>query len=122
MKTHPPRLRAASECGDFEKQARRYMFSSFLLWYISKHDMYGYELIKKIEQEEGFPALTASRLYPVLKGMMRRGLISRKTQMQGNRAKKVYTITAAGRAALADTKKYVAGKPLRRQFLRELVE
>lgn len=106
---------------DFEKQARKYMFTTFLLWYISKRSMHGYELIKKIEEEEGFPALTASRLYPVLKGMMRKGLISQTTSMHGKRAKKVYHITPAGRAAFAETKKYIAGKPLRRQFLRELV-
>ncbi len=105
---------------DFEMQARRYMFSSFLLWYISKHRMYGYELIKKIEEEEGFPALTASRLYPVLNGMARKGLIAQKTEMHGNRAKKVYRITPSGRSALAETKRYIASKPLRRRFLREL--
>ena len=122
MRTHRGSTGAAKACEDFENQARRYMFSSFLLWYISKHRMYGSELIKKIEEEEGFPALTASRLYPALKRMMREGLITRRTQMQGNREKKVYTITPAGRSALAETKRYVAGKPLRRQFLRELVE
>ncbi len=105
---------------DFEKQTRRYMFSSFLLWYISKRRMYGYELIKKIEDEEGFPALTASRLYPALKGMVRKGLISQTTEMQGRRAKKVYRITHAGRSALAETKRYIASKPLRRRFLREM--
>ncbi len=113
-KSKPPRE-------DFEKQARRYMFSSFLLWYISKHDMHGYELIKKIDKEEGFPALTASRLYPVLKSMARKGLIARKTQMHGNRAKKIYHITQSGKTALAETKRYIASKPLRRQFLKEMI-
>ncbi len=121
MKTHQKNPHLLSTKEDFEKQARRYMFSSFLLWYISKRRMHGYELIKKIEEEEGFQALTASRLYPVLKGMVRKGLIAQTTMMHGNRKKKVYHITPAGRAAFADVKKYIAGKPLRRQFLRELV-
>jgi DNA-binding PadR family transcriptional regulator len=106
---------------DFEKQMMRHMFSVFLLWYISKRRTHGYELIKKLEAEEGYRALTASQIYPMLKEMTHKGLIAQQREMQGKRAKKVYHITEAGRESLAEAKRHMVKKPLRRQFLKEMI-
>ncbi|MEW6721903.1 MAG: PadR family transcriptional regulator [Candidatus Micrarchaeota archaeon] len=111
----------ASSVAEFQKQTMRHMFSAFLLWYISKHRAHGYELIKRLEEEEGARVITASHLYPILKNMTRQGLIAQKREMRGRRARKVYHITPKGREALRGAKKCLHGKPLRRQFLRELV-
>jgi DNA-binding PadR family transcriptional regulator len=106
----------------FEKKAMRHMFSTFLLWYISKHKTHGYELIKRLDEEERFHVITASQLYPMLKSLLKQGLISQKKEMQGKRARKVYDITGAGRAILAQAKKCMCESPLKRQFLREMVQ
>ena len=107
---------------DFEKHMMRHMFSTFLLWFISKKQIHGYQMIKQLEEEEGFKIITASQLYPILKDLMKQGLIAQKKEMQGQRARKVYTITEKGKAALFDAKKCMCEKPLKRAFLREMVE
>lgn len=105
----------------FEKMALRYMFSTFLLWYISKNRTYGYELIKRLDAEEKFRVVSASQMYPMLKSLTKQGLVSVEREMQGRRARKVYRITAAGRAALAKAKKCICVSPLKREFLKEMV-
>ncbi|HID73191.1 TPA: PadR family transcriptional regulator [Candidatus Micrarchaeota archaeon] len=102
-----------------EKRIVRHMFRTFVLWLISKEETHGYELIKKIQEDGGFPA-TANRLYPVLAELREKGLVTQKTEMHGKRAKKIYSITANGKVALEDARKHVAMCPLRRQFLQEM--
>ncbi len=104
----------------FERHIVRHMFPTFLLWYISKHKAHGYGLIKQLESEEGFRVVTASQIYPVLKSLMKRGLISQELAMQGRRARKVYRITRKGAAALAQARECMCRSPLRREFLREM--
>ncbi|MFH0885109.1 MAG: PadR family transcriptional regulator [Candidatus Micrarchaeota archaeon] len=116
---------AFSDAGNrraFEKRVMRHMFSTFLLWYISKHRTHGYELIKRLDEEEKFHVITASQLYPMLNSLLKQGLISQERVMQGKRVRKVYNITGAGRAALAQAKKCMCESPLKRQFLREMVK
>jgi PadR family transcriptional regulator PadR len=105
----------------FEKLAMRHMFSTFLLWYISKGRMYGYELIKRLEDEEGLRVTTASQMYPMLKFLSKQGLVSQEKEMQGRRARKVYQITPKGRALLQEAKKCMHQNPLKLEFLREMV-
>jgi DNA-binding PadR family transcriptional regulator len=105
----------------FDKRMMRHMFSTFLLWYISRNRTHGYELIKRLEKEEKFKVIGASQLYPMLKALMRQGLISQKREMQGKRARKVYHITQKGREALQAAKRCMCQSPLKRQFLREMV-
>lgn len=106
---------------DFEKQMLKHMFSTFLLWYISKHKTYGYELMKKLEGEEGFRITGPGQLYPLLKEMTRNGLISQRRELQGRRARKMYSITADGKDALREAKRCMRENPLKRQFLLEMV-
>jgi len=105
----------------FERMAMRHMFSTFLLWYISRGRMHGYELIKRLEQEEGFRVTTASQLYPMLKSLSKQGLVAQEKEMHGKRARKVYRITQKGRAQLQEAKKCMRMSPLKLEFLREMV-
>ena len=105
----------------FERMALRHMFSTFLLWYISRGRMHGYELIKRLEEEEGFRVITASQLYPMLKSLSKQGLVTQEREMQGRRARKVYRITQKGRVRLQEAKKCMRASPMKLEFLREMV-
>lgn len=121
MKISHGRLPAAGMRREFERQVMRHFFSVFLLWYLSKHESHGYGLIKTLKEEEGFGVITASQLYPALKEMTRQGLISQKKVLHGKRARKVYRITGTGREELARVRRRMQEKPLKRQFLKEMV-
>jgi DNA-binding PadR family transcriptional regulator len=91
----------------------------FLLWFMGRRDMHGYEIIKKL-RVEGFTVATPSRVYPILAGMKARGLISQKEMKQGRRVKKVYTLTQKGRQFIKTGKKaYFSG--IMAEFLREML-
>jgi PadR family transcriptional regulator, regulatory protein PadR len=104
-----------------ERLMLRHMFSVFLLWYISKHKAYGYELIKRFDTEKGFRLTTASQLYPMLKGLLRQGLLTQEREMQGRRVRKLYRVTAEGKRALAEAKRCMRQNPLKLEFLREMI-
>jgi DNA-binding PadR family transcriptional regulator len=107
---------------EFEKQMMRHMLSTFLLWFISKKPTHGYEIIKSLEGEEGFRVMTASQLYPLLKELTKAGLIFQQKEMQGKRARKTYHVTEKGLEALRAARKMMQQKPLKRQFLKEMVQ
>ena len=97
---------------------RMYMF---LLWLISKHEMHGYEILKTLKNDPGAPnaqVISASRLYPMLNGMLAAGLISQKEKKTGRRVRKAYIVTAKGRAMLKQGKKMFTG--LVGRFVREM--
>jgi PadR family transcriptional regulator, regulatory protein PadR len=118
MLIHPPSAKTRKE---FEKLALRHMFSTFLLWFISKHKVHGYELIKRFEKEEGFRVTTASQLYPMLKSLLNQGLLAQEKEMHGLRARKIYRITPKGRALLSEARRCMHQNPLKLEFLREMV-
>jgi PadR family transcriptional regulator PadR len=105
---------------NFEKQAMKHMLKTFLLWVISKGKVHGYELIKRLEVEGGMRTVSASQIYPLLKGMMGKGLISQEKEMHGKRARKLYHITAQGKSELKTAKLCMCASPLRRQFMLEM--
>jgi DNA-binding PadR family transcriptional regulator len=102
------------------KHMLKHMLSTFLLWLISKKPIHGYELIKKIEDDGGFKIVTASKLYPILKLLTKKGLISYEKEPHGQRIRKVYSITRKGKAALKHMKQCLMESDLKRQFLREM--
>lgn len=84
----------------------------FLLWLINKKEMHGYEILMKLKNDPGAPnaqVISASRLYPVLNGMLSAGLISQKEMKTGKRVRKVYVVTARGRKMLREGKKMFTG-------------
>jgi PadR family transcriptional regulator PadR len=104
-----------------EKQMMSHAFSTFVLWVISKEPSHGYEIMKKIRCDRGGQMVEASRLYPLLKELTRKGLIKSDKELQGKRPRKVYHISPEGRQALKDAKSFMLKNPLKRQFLLEMV-
>jgi len=90
----------------------------FLLWLISKHEAHGYQIIKLLK-DEGM-RVGANRLYPVLKNMLKDGVISQKEKRDGKRVRKVYVITLKGRKALKEGKKLFRG--IAGEFTKEMLE
>ena len=89
----------------------------FLLWLIKKHEVHGYQIIK-ILKDEGMQ-IGASRLYPVLKAMLKDGMISQKEKRDGMRVRKVYVITSKGRKVLNGGKKLFRG--IMGEFTKEML-
>jgi len=72
-----------------------------LLELLQERPMHGYEMMKALEEKSGgFYAPSAGSVYPTLQMLEDRGLVT-VSEVEG---KKVYTITDAGRAALAEFK------------------
>lgn len=68
-----------------------------LLELLHERPMYGYEMIKALEEKSGgFYSPSPGSIYPTLQMLEERGLVS----VQEVEGKKVYTITDAGRAVL----------------------
>lgn len=51
--------------------------------------------------------ISAGTLYPMLHGMEKKGYLSSQTPAGGRRERRMYTITEAGRVALADARRKV---------------
>lgn len=68
---------------------------------LSKKPHHGYEIMKEIEERtRGFWKPTAGGMYPVLKDLQESGYIEGRWDTQTKRRKRVYVITASGRAVL----------------------
>ena len=90
----------------------------FLLWLIGKHEAHGYQIIQLLK-DEGMQ-VGANRLYPVLKNMLKDGVISQKEKRDGKRVRKVYVITPKGRKELREGKKLFRG--IAGEFTKEMLE
>ncbi len=66
----------------------------FVLSLLSK-PIHGYGLMKVFEARTG-KRLSPGQLYPLLKRMERNGLVKHEDEYQGNRKRKVYTLTDKG--------------------------
>lgn len=111
----------AASSKNFEKELMRHLLTSFLLWLISKNKTHGYGLIKLMRSEDKTTCASPSKIYPLLKELKARGLIAQKREMHGKRAKKVYHVTEKGLKVLREAKEFMAQKPLKRSFLKEMV-
>lgn len=80
-------------------------FSTFLvLWFLSKEDMHGYLLMKKIDEffipqiDMGLMKSTkANKIYPLLKNMKDKGLIESYAGIHNKKEVKIYRLTEEGR-------------------------
>jgi DNA-binding PadR family transcriptional regulator len=103
-----------------EKKMAKEKFSLFLLWMISKKEQHGYEIIKSLNEDPVMSNAAASKVYPILRGLSKKGLISQKKVMQGKRVRKVYFITPKGKEILKKTKEYVARSRLMMEYMEDL--
>ena len=79
---------------------------SLLLYLISQQPMYGYQIIKELEEKsQGYFKFKEGTLYPALHRLERVGLILGKWQvLAGERQRRYYHITDKGRATLLEKK------------------
>lgn len=81
---------------------------NLILATLSKHEMYGYEIIKAIRnQSEDLISLGEGSMYPALHELEKNGLLSSRWVQQENDApdRKYYHLTKKGRVALGVAKK-----------------
>ncbi len=69
--------------------------------------IYGSWMIEEL-REHGYE-ISPGTLYPMLHGLARKGYLKVRQEGPGRRARRLYTITKQGRAALADAKGKVRG-------------
>ncbi len=107
---------------NFEKKIGREKFSIFLLWMISRKEQHGYEMIQTIRKDGAIPSFAASKIYPILRELHRKGLISQKKIMQGKRARKVYQVTKKGKGVLAKARQYIKKSPLMMAYAEDMLK
>ena len=94
-------------------RADRDLYAGLIRLHVLHHaaaaPVYGGWIIKELRRH-GYE-LSAGTLYPMLHGMERKGYLTSFPEGAGRRARRYYTITAMGRAALAD-----AGERVRELF------
>ncbi len=77
-------------------------FPGLLLVVLQEKPMHGYEIMKALEERfHGFYKPSAGSIYPALRTLNRRGLVT----VAGGERRKVYRITPEGRAYLRGVKK-----------------
>ncbi len=77
---------------------------SLILFMVSQHPMYGYQIIKELEaRSQGYFRFKEGTLYPVLHRLERLGLVVGQWQKRsGNRQRKYYHITEKGQVVVAE--------------------
>ncbi len=77
-------------------------FSGLLLVVLQEKPMHGYEIMKALEERfHGFYKPSAGAIYPALRALHRRGLVT----VAGGERRKTYRITAQGKAYLRGVRK-----------------
>ncbi|MGC1676070.1 MAG: PadR family transcriptional regulator [Candidatus Binataceae bacterium] len=75
-----------------------------ILGFLMESEMTGYDLKRRFQDPIGFfYRVSDGSLYPALKRMALDGLVTMRSERHGRRARKVYAITAAGRARFLKT-------------------
>ncbi len=96
-----PRLYSAPE--------HRALYSGLIplhvLYHASKEPIFGLEMIEELRRH-GY-RLSPGRMYPLLHGMERKGLLKSAETTAGRNRRRVYRATPAGRAALSVAKERV---------------
>ncbi len=105
---------------NFEKNMAKEKFALFLLWMISKKEQHGYEIIKTIQDDPVMPNFPASKIYPILKVLSKKALVSQKKVMHGKRIRKVYYITAKGRDMLKKAKAHIRKSHLMMAYVEDM--
>lgn len=73
-----------------------------VLHHAAEEPVYGAWIIEELRRH-GY-RLSPGTLYPMLHGLERKGLLRCRSEGTGRRARRLYTITAKGRSALADAR------------------
>lgn len=76
-----------------------------VLHHAAEGELFGFWMIRELRRH-GYE-ISPGTLYPMLHGMERRGWLTSREQIKDGRSRRVYTITPAGRKALAAAKHQV---------------
>ena len=85
-----------------------------ILHHAAEEPLYGLSLIEELRRH-GY-RLSPGTLYPILHGLTENGLLVRKDRVVGGKVRKYYSITRAGRRALAESRGQIV------ELVREVVE
>ncbi len=99
----------------------REKFSLFVLWMISKNEIHGYEIIKLIKEDPVIHTVPSSKIYPILAGLCRKGLITYRKAASGKRTRKIYHITEKGKIFLGKIKEHFRSSPLMVEYTKEML-
>ena len=106
----------------FNEKAMNEKFSIFLLWLLSKKERHGYEIIKIVKDSSPLASIAASRVYPLLAQLSKKGLISYKKELHGKRASKHYYLSSKGKLALQNIKKFIQSNKLVVNFMEDMLK
>lgn len=106
---------------DLENKIARQKLSVFILWLISRNPMHGYDITKTIKDDPVLAPLPASKVYPLLADLSKKGFVSYKTEMQGKRARKLYQITPSGKKVLKTVREFMKRSPLILEYVEEML-
>lgn len=90
-----------------DRELRKGSAETLILALLQERDRHGYELAKLIESESGNKLqFHVASLYPMLYRLERRGLVEGKwVEKAGERRKRFYRLTGAGRRALVEQRR-----------------
>ncbi len=86
-----------------KKRLKGYL-ALLILHVLSEKPMHGYALIKRLREETGHEGLSPGVVYPVLKTLLRKGLIGVRSEEKGRRLLRVYYVTEKGLEHLRERK------------------
>lgn len=125
-------LKRLKEYGIFVKGTSKAFTIFLILWYLSKKDMHGYLLMKKIDDfflpqiEVGLMKETkANKIYPLLKTLKEYKLIDSYSGIHKKKEVKIYKLTEEGHKTLNLIKisfKENTGRKIWQEFFKDLFE
>ena len=86
-----------------KKRLKGYL-ALLILYVLSEKPIHGYALIKRLRKETGHEGLSPGVVYPVLRSLLKKGLIGVKSEEKGRRLLRIYYITEKGLEHLRERK------------------
>jgi len=95
------RRKSDEEFQRWSKEVKRGALSMLVLSLLNKNSAYGYELVKKMEEKVSFLAFEQGTIYPILRRLEKRELLSSNWSYEDlTKPKKYYSLTREGERAL----------------------
>jgi len=96
----PDRGRAGFDMENWTTQLRKGLLELCIVNLLSKGEMYGYDLVKRLTQVQGV-VITEGTVYPLLSRLRKAGLVDARLQESpAGPARKYYVLTEEGRRAM----------------------
>jgi DNA-binding PadR family transcriptional regulator len=102
-----------------EARVHRKIAAVYLIWIIERKPVTGYELMKMLREDPHHPMANASRIYPFLSSLEKKGLLRSRILKKGKRESKQYSITPKGKLVVSTTRKLLS-RMLWGEFLQDI--